>query len=87
METKGKRVHSVEKAILLLDCLWKARGALSLRELEGMTGWAKSTIHGLLSSMLDSGVIEQNASDGKYRLGRHLCELGSAAQRDDGNVF
>lgn len=81
METKGRRVYSVEKAIRLLDCFWQERRALSLRELEQQTGWAKSTIHGLLASMLDSGVVEQNSSDGKYRLGYHLFELGSAVSR------
>lgn len=81
METRGRRVYSVEKAIRLLDCFWQERRALSLRELEQRTGWAKSTIHGLLASMLDSGVVEQNSSDGKYRLGYHLFELGSAVSR------
>lgn len=81
METRGRRVRSVEKSIELLDCFWKERRALSLRELEQMTGWAKSTIHGLLASMLDSGVVEQNAADGKYHLGYHLFELGSAVNQ------
>lgn len=78
METRGRRVRAIEKAIFLLDCFWQKRRPLSLRELEMETGWAKSTIHGLLASMVDSGVVEQNASDGKYRLGYHLFELGSA---------
>ncbi len=51
---------------------------MSLTELVAATGWAKSTVHGLLSSMLDSAVVEQG-TDGKYRLGYHLFELGSSA--------
>lgn len=81
MESHGRRIHSVEKALHLLDCFWRERRALSLGELEKMTGWAKSTIHGLLASMLDSGVVEQNAADGRYRLGYHLFELGNAVNR------
>ena len=84
METRGKRVHAIEKAIVLLDCFWQERRPLSLRELEAKTGWAKSTIHGLLASMLDSGVLEQNSGDGKYRLGYHLFELGSAVNQSWG---
>ena len=80
MATRGRRVHSIEKAVALLDCFWRAGGALSLGELEKRTGWAKSTIHGLLASMLDSGVLEQNMTDGRYRLGYHLFELGSAVK-------
>lgn len=78
MSTQGRRVHSIEKAITLLDCFLKEGRALSLTELMHLTGWPKSTIHGMLASMLDSAVVEQNAADGKYRLGYHLFELGSA---------
>ena len=69
MESRGRRVHSIEKAIRLLDCFWETDSPLSLHELEQRTGWAKSTIHGLLATMLDSAVVEQNPTDGKYRLG------------------
>lgn len=31
--------------------------------------------------MLDSAVVEQNPTDGKYRLGYHLFELGSAVRQ------
>ena len=78
MPTQGRSVHSVEKAITLLDCFWQAGGSLSLTELVQRTGWAKSTVHGLLASMLESAVVEQDKTDGKYRLGYHLFELGSS---------
>ncbi len=81
MENRGRRIHAIEKALHLLDCFWAEHRPLSLSELEKMTGWAKSTIHGLLASMLDSGVVEQNASDGRYRLGYHLFELGNAVNQ------
>ena len=78
MSTQGRSVHSVEKAITLLDCFWKAGSSLSLTELVQETGWAKSTVHGLLASMIDSAVVEQDKNDGRYRLGYHLYELGSS---------
>lgn len=77
MPTQGRSVHSVEKAIALLDCFWEAGGSLSLTELVQKTGWAKSTVHGLLASMIDSAIVEQDKTDGRYRLGYHLFELGS----------
>ena len=77
MSTQGRSVHSVEKAITLLDCFWRSGGSLSLTELVQQTGWAKSTVHGLLASMLESAVVEQEKADGRYRLGYHLYELGS----------
>lgn len=73
---QSRSVHSVEKAIALLDCMWKAGRSLSLTELVEKTGGAKSTVHGLLMAMLESAVVEQDPVDGKYRLGYHLFELG-----------
>ena len=78
MAKQGRSVHSVEKAIALLDCFWLAGGSLSLSEVVQKTGWAKSTVHGLLASMLSSAVVEQDKTDGRYRLGYHLFELGSS---------
>lgn len=78
MSTQGRSVQSVEKAIVLLDCFWRSGGSLSLSELVQQTGWAKSTVHGLLASMLTSAVVEQDKTDGRYRLGYHLFELGSS---------
>lgn len=78
MATQGRKVQSIEKASTLLDCFWTAQQPLALSELVQMTGWAKSTIHGILSTMVDCAMVEQNPFDGKYRLGYHLFELGSA---------
>ena len=78
MATQKGHVRSVEKAVELLDCFWASGRPMSLTELVSATGWAKSTVHGLLASMTDSAVVEQG-QDGKYRLGYHLFELGSSA--------
>lgn len=50
-EQEGKTIHSVAKAIRLLDLLTAAGQPASLTELYQKTGWPKSTIHGLLSTM------------------------------------
>lgn len=73
---KDHKVHSVEKAIALLDCFWNEKKPLSLTELSRITGWPKSTVYNLLASMMDSSVVEQSLVDGKYRLGMHLFEYG-----------
>lgn len=74
------KVQSIEKASILLDCLWEAGQPLALSQLVGRTGWAKSTLHGILSTMVDCAIVEQSPFDGKYRLGYHLFELGSAVR-------
>ena len=77
MEIEKSQVKSVAKAIHLLDILAKERQSLSLLELSQRTGWPKSTIHALLSTMMDYSVIAQDNQDGKYHLGMHLFELGN----------
>ncbi len=78
MPESSHKVHAVEKAIALLDCFWREKRPLALTELSRMTGWPKSTVHNLLSSMMDSAIVEQSPADGKYRLGLHLFEYGCA---------
>lgn len=77
MPEQKKRVQSVEKAFVLLNCLWSAGHPLSLTELTHMTGWAKSTIHAMLVSLREVCAVEQSEQDGRYWLGYHLMELGS----------
>ena len=75
MEKPINKVHSVAKAMYLLELL--ETGPLSLKELAERSTWPKSTVHGLLNSMRESRIIEQAESDGRYRLGLRLFELGS----------
>ena len=52
MTEKGTEpVRAIAKATALLDLLAEAKRPLSLSELTTATGWAKSTVYGLLSSM------------------------------------
>ena len=69
----GKIVQSVAKSMQLLDVLNEADHPVPLAELSAKTGLAKSTIHGLLSTMKEHSVIAQD-SDGNYALGIRLFE-------------
>lgn len=70
-------VQSVAKALRLLGLLMEAHQPLTLAALSKQTGWPKSTIHGLLSTMRESAVVDQQ-SDGRYCLGVRLFEYGCA---------
>ena len=72
---EGKIIQSVAKAMKLLDILAVSAGPLSLAEISNMTGWPKSTIHGLLSTMRENSVVAQDA-EGRYMLGIRLFEYG-----------
>lgn len=77
MQQENKLVQSVSKALRLLDLMMEARAPLSLTALSERTGWPKSTVHGLLTTLRESSVVEQQ-SDGRYALGVRLFEYGCA---------
>lgn len=73
---EGKTIQSVAKAMQLLDLLAEIQQPMSLGEISQKTGWPKSTVHGLLSTMRDYSVIAQDEL-GRYMLGIRLFEYGS----------
>ena len=73
----GKKIRSVDKAMVLLELLGAGRSPLTLSELEQRSGLPKSTIHGLLSTMREHHMVSQQP-DGRYCLGLRLFELGCA---------
>ena len=77
MSHENSPVQSVAKALRLLDLLMEAHQPLTQAALSEQTGWPKSTIHGLLSTMRESAVVDQQ-SDGRYCLGVRLFEYGCA---------
>ena len=52
MPQENKPILSVAKAFRLLDILSEVKVPLSLAELSARAGWPKSTVYGLLSTML-----------------------------------
>ena len=83
METAadGGHIKSVLRASELLRVLASGDGPMSLGELSERLGWAKSTTHGILSTLTAVSLAEQRQSDGKYALGIRAFELGCAAGR------
>lgn len=70
-----KIIQSVSKAIRLLDLLAEAGTPMTLAQISKETGWAKSTVHDLLSTMRQSSVVSQD-NEGRYTLGIRLFEYG-----------
>lgn len=84
MSNENGPVQSVAKALRLLGLLMEAHQPLTLAALSEQTGWPKSTIHGLLSTMRESAVVDQQ-SDGRYCLGVRL--LSTAAPWAQAGAF
>lgn len=76
MSHENGPVQSVAKALRLLDLLMEAHQPLTLAALSEQTGWPKSTIHGLLSTMRESAVVDRQ-SDGRYCLGVRLLSMAA----------
>lgn len=74
---EGSQIRSVAKALTIVELLAKNKSEMSLAEIAKEMNLAKSTVHGLLSTLREFGYVEQSAFDGKYRLGMRLFEIGS----------
>lgn len=72
---EGKTIQAVAKAMMLLDLLAETSRPMTLAEISLHTGWPKSTVHGLLSTMREYSVIAQD-EEGRYMLGVRLFEYG-----------
>ncbi len=82
-----KPIAAVERALQVLSA-FKAAPRLSLSELSNQTGLFKSTLLRILSTLERSGYVTR-LSDGHYRVGGILFELGSgyAASFDMGEII
>ena len=71
---KGQ-VKSLIKALELVDILSRNQAPMTLQELHQTSGYPKSTINSLLSTLRTYGCIRQEA-DGRYYLGTKLFQWG-----------
>lgn len=71
-------VQSVKRAMLILEKLAAEKEGLGVTELANRVDLHKSTVHRMLSTLLNLGYVEQSTSSEKYRLGMKLLFLGGA---------
>lgn len=75
---KNNNIKSVVKAISIIELLVSNDKPISLTEMSKELGMARSTVHGLASTLLDLGYLSQSADTGHYALGTKLYEVGNA---------
>jgi IclR family transcriptional regulator, KDG regulon repressor len=78
---KRTRLSSVANSLRLIKAFSEDHYEIGISDLAKRLGLAKSTVHRLASTLLEQGMLEQNAGDGKYRLGLALFELGTLVRR------
>lgn len=71
-------IQVIARASRLLDALAAHDEPVSLKALAGMTGLHPSTAFRILASLIEHGFVERS-SDGHYRLGGRLQQLGIRA--------
>ncbi|HEX7492265.1 MAG TPA: IclR family transcriptional regulator [Candidatus Limnocylindrales bacterium] len=74
-------VRSVDRAAALLIALADWDGQAGVTEIARRLGLHKSTASRLLATLLLRGLVDQDESSGKYRLGRALVHLGGQAEK------
>ena len=78
-DKKLNSVEAVKVAVRILDELALAQRAMGVTELADALGETKPRIHRHLSTLREMGVIEQDQSTERYRLGWRVFQLGEAA--------
>lgn len=74
---KQRMIQSLQRAIDIIDVFDSANTELSLHEISQKVGLNKTTVFGLLKTLLANSYINQNQAGGKYRLGIKFLEKGS----------
>lgn len=65
------------KMARVLDCFSRTRADLSITQIVEMTGLPRTTIHRIVASLRDIGMIDQDHQRGDYRLGLRMFYYGS----------
>ncbi|MDT0414907.1 IclR family transcriptional regulator [Streptomyces sp. DSM 41982] len=76
--TGGTGVKSARRALDLMETFAAHDTWLTLAELHTLTGFPRSSLHGLLRTLLDVGWLEQDAGAARYRLGIRALVCGTA---------
>lgn len=80
MKEQKAMIQSVDRAIQIMDLFTGSLEELGITEIAGMMGLGKSTVYGLVNTLLVNNYLEQNPENKRYRLGLKLFELGSIVQ-------
>ena len=69
-------IQSINRAVDILRC-FESKELLGITEIAEETGLNKSTAFGIVATLTAEGLLEQDVSTGRYRLGLELFRLGN----------
>ena len=79
----AKPIQSVEREAAVLRLLGGAGRPLALAELAAALDLPRPTAHGIVRTLCDEGLVDQDPATARYRLGAGLGRLGAAWDRHD----
>jgi DNA-binding IclR family transcriptional regulator len=79
MIDSGNSTNGVRRVTDVLVHLGERHAGVGVTELSRELGFAKSVTHRILSALVDSGFVELDETDKKYRLGYRAVQLGAVA--------
>lgn len=77
--SKIRIIQSVQRSLDIIECFENQYTELTLNEMSTRLKLNKSTVHGLLNTLVVNHYISQNNHNGKYRLGRRFISKGLLA--------
>ncbi|MFF2144909.1 IclR family transcriptional regulator [Kitasatospora sp. NPDC058190] len=72
----SRPIQSLTRATAILRLLAGGERRLGLADVATSLGLAKATAHGILRTLREEGLVEQDPDSGKYQLGAELLRLG-----------
>ena len=82
----AKEVHSVGRALAILETLTRSDYELGVSEIANTTDLALGTVHRLLATLAYHGYARQNAQTRRYGLGVKLLSVAAAAHERIGAI-
>ena len=77
-EGRDGGAKSLRKMAVVLDCFSRNRHSLSVSEISELSGLPRTTVHRIVSSLRDVGMLDQDGRRQSYRLGLKLFHYGSS---------
>lgn len=72
-----KLIQSVMRATDIMELFLGQQKELSVKEISEGLGLSKSTVHGIIKTLVYKGYLYQSGENAKYQLGMKLFELGN----------
>lgn len=77
--TNKNLLSSLDHALVVLETMGHARSPLGLSEIVRNTGYAKTTVHRVLLTLIRRGFVRKEYQTGRYQLTLKFFEIGSTA--------